>query len=74
MIRVLGRSAFGIGTELGKSFVELVRKFDQLADGGYRAARALRSLARNIGNDLHGVGDTFSAAHLLFGSEGNFLD
>src|SRR5271166_1648723 len=74
MVSVLCRSAFGIGAELGEGFIELVRKLNELADGGYRAARALRGLARDVGNDLHGVGNTFCAAHLLFGRERNLLD
>src|SRR5882724_1730737 len=44
---LLGRSA-----KLRERFVELIRKFDELADGGDRAARSLRRLARDVGNDL----------------------
>jgi len=66
------RSSFG-GAELRERFVQLVGKFYQLADRGDGAAGTLRRLARDAGNDLHGVGDTFRAAHLLFGSERDFL-
>src|SRR2546430_5072372 len=70
----LGRNHAFAGAELGQSFVQLVREFDQLTDRGDRAARSLRSLARDVGNNLHSVSDAFRAAHLLFGSQGNFLD
>src|SRR5256885_16015513 len=64
----------GSGAELRKGFVELIRKFDELADGGDSAACSLRGLAGNVGNNLHGVSDALRAAHLLFRSERNFLD
>src|SRR6266567_1823822 len=64
----------GRGAELRERFVELIRKFDELADGGDRAARSLRRLAGDVGNDLHRVSDTFRSTYLLFGSEGNFLN
>src|SRR5262249_24188838 len=60
--------------ELRETFVELIRQLDELAYGCDRCARALRRLARDAGDDLHGVGDTFRAAHLLLGSEGDFLN
>ena len=60
-------------TELRQGFVQLIGKFHELADGCDRAASTLRRLARDAGNDLHGMRDAFRAAHLLFGSERNFL-
>src|SRR5260221_2568221 len=60
--------------ELRQRFVQLVRQFNQLADRRDRAASTLRSLARNAGNNLHRVSDAFRTAHLLFGSERNFLN
>src|SRR5258708_20104770 len=63
----------GSRTELRKRFVELIGKLDQLADRGHGAARSLRSLPGDVGNDLHGVRDAFCSAHLLFRSQGNFL-
>src|SRR5262249_34701622 len=68
------RAALGIRAELCEGFVELVGKLHELAHRGHRAAGTLRRLARNAGDDLHGVRDAFGAAHLLLGSEGNFLD
>ena len=45
-----------------------------MAHGTDRLPRALRGLPGNAGNDLHGIGDTFCAAHLLFGGQRNFLN
>src|SRR5256885_16847555 len=67
-------SCFRSRAELRQRFVQLVRQFNQLADRRDRAASTLRSLARNAGNNLHRVSDAFRTAHLLFGSERNFLN
>src|SRR5690242_2927435 len=54
------------GAELRQRLVQLIRKLYELADGRHCSACSLRSLSRNVGNDLHRVRDTFRSAHLLF--------
>src|SRR5215472_16063838 len=68
------RSRLGTRAKLRESFVELIGKLHELAHRGYSAARALRRLARNARDDLHGVRDALGTPHLLLGCEGNFLD
>src|ERR1700676_2404029 len=76
---VFANAGISVGILVGRAklrerFVELIGQLDQLADGSHGAARSLRRLPRNAGNDLHGVRDAFRAPDLLFGSERNFLD
>src|SRR6266481_9986120 len=66
-------SRFGGSTELCQRFVQLIRQLDKLAYGCHCPAGSLRRLPRNARNDLHGVRDSFCSAHLLFGSQRNFL-
>src|SRR5580704_9317762 len=63
-----------LGAELRQGFIQLIGELHQLADGCDGSAGTLRSLPRNVGNDLHGVRNAFRTAHLLLGSERDFLD
>src|SRR5271170_2808110 len=69
-----GRFARATGTELRERFIQLFRELDHVADCRSGLARALRGLARDAGNNLHRVGHTFGAAHLLLRGQGNLLD
>src|SRR6266705_2928429 len=60
--------------ELRQRFVQLIRKFDQLANRRHRSARSLRRLPCNAGNNLHRVRHTFRSAHLLLRCQGDFLN
>src|SRR5258708_35297928 len=62
------------GLELRQRFVQLVRKFYELADFCHRASCPLLSLARTVEVDLHFVRHPFLDSYLFFLTDVTFVN